>query len=92
MKNVSKFHSFLGAVGYYKKFIKDFSQIASLLFKLLKKNSKFKWTTESDLAFKTLKERLIQVPILVKPDFNKAFIIRTDALQTEIEGAIIQKR
>jgi len=41
-KDLSKLRSFLGAVGYYQKFIKDFAQFANTLFKLLKKNSKFK--------------------------------------------------
>ena len=90
-KDVSKLRSFLGAVGYYRKFIKDFAQIASPLFQLLKKDSKFEWTKESDLAFKTLKERLIQVPILIPPDFNKQFIIRSDASRSGIGGVIIQK-
>ena len=90
-KDVSKLRSFLGAVGYYRKFIKDFAQIASPLFQLLKKNSKFKWTKESDLAFKSLKERLIQAPILVPPDFTKPFIIRSDASRSGIGGVIIQK-
>jgi len=58
---------------------------------LLKKNSKFEWTKESDLAFKALKERLIQAPILVPPDFNKLFIIRSDASRSGIGGVIIQK-
>ena len=43
-KDVSKLRSFLGAVGYYRKFIKDFVQIAKTLFKLLRKNTKFEWT------------------------------------------------
>jgi len=90
-KDVSKLRSFLGAVGYYRKFIKDFAQIASPLFQLLKKNSKFEWTKESNLVFKSLKERLIRAPILVPPDFNKPFIIRSDASRSGIGGVIIQK-
>jgi len=58
---------------------------------LLKKNSKFEWTKESDFAFKTLKERLIQAPILIPPDFNKPFIIRCDASRSGIGRVIIQK-
>ena len=90
-KDVSKLTSFLGAVGYYRKFIKDFAQIAKPLFKLLKKNTKFEWTTEADLAFITLKDRLINAPILVPPDFKKPFIIRTDASRNGIGGVIMQR-
>jgi len=83
--------SFLGAVGYYRKFIKNFALIAKPLFKLLKKGAEFKWSNEGDIAFKILKERLTQSPILVPPNFDKPFIIRTDASRSGIEGVIIQK-
>lgn len=57
----------------------------------MKKNSIFKWTTEFDLAFRSLKERLIQAPILIPPDFEKPFVIRTDASRSVIGGVIMQK-
>ena len=90
-KNISQLRSFLGAVGYYRKFIKNFALIAKPLFKLLKKGAEFKWSNEADIAFKILKERLTQSPILVPPNFDKPFIIRTDASRSGIEGVIIQK-
>lgn len=37
-KNASEVHSFLGPVGFYRKFIKDFAKISSPLTKLTKKN------------------------------------------------------
>jgi len=42
-KNITQLRSFLGAIGYYRKFIKDFAIIAQPLFKLLKKNEKYVW-------------------------------------------------
>ena len=91
LKDESKLCSFLGEIGYYYKFIKDFVQLANPLFNLLKKNFKFEWTTEADLAFKILKERLIQAPISIPPYFNKAFIIRTDVSNSWIREVIMQK-
>ena len=43
--------SFLSHVGYYKRFIKDFSQLVTQLYNLLKKDSKFSWDNECDKSF-----------------------------------------
>jgi len=51
--NVTEIRSFLGLAGYYRRFIKDFSKIASPLTNLLKKANKFKWTERCE---KTLQE------------------------------------
>ena len=83
--------SFLGAVGYYRKFIPNFAAEATSLIKLLKKNSNFHWGPEEDLSFQTLKDRLITAPILSLPDYDKEFIIRTDASRKGIGGVLIQK-
>jgi hypothetical protein len=60
-------------------------------FKLLKKNVEFNWSNEADIYFKALKEKLIQAPILVPPNFDKTFIIKTDDSHNRIEGVIMQK-
>jgi hypothetical protein len=44
--NASEIQSFLGLVGYYCQFIKDFSKIATPMMKLLEKNKAFEWTAE----------------------------------------------
>lgn len=89
--NITELRSFLGAVGYYRKFIVNFSQTAKPLFKLLKKNEKFKWTEIQEESFKELKFKLISAPILQIPDFNKTFIIRTDASTEGLGGVLLQK-
>eukprot|EP00833_Pecoramyces_ruminatium_P001282 jgi/Orpsp1_1/1175314/evm.model.c7180000053383.2 len=89
--NVTQLQSFLGAVGYYRKFIYNFSSIAKPLFTLLKKGVKFTWGPKEDESFNILKERLITAPILSMPDFKKQFIIRTDASGSGVGGVILQK-
>ena len=83
--------SFLGAVGYYRKFIKNYSSIAQPLYKLQKKNTKFQWTQTKENTFRELKENLIKAPILSFPNFDKQFIIRTDASYDVLGGVLIQK-
>jgi len=67
LANVTKVRSFLSLVGYYKRFVKDFSKIASPLTNLLKKVVKFEWTSKCDEAFQELKNRLTSAPILTLP-------------------------
>ena len=52
--NVRFVRSFLGTVGYYRRFIKSFAEIAKPLFDLLKKNRRFVWTDACQRAFRTL--------------------------------------
>ncbi|CAG2252792.1 unnamed protein product [Mytilus edulis] len=68
-----------GMANYYRKFVKDYACIATPLTSLLKKNIKFNWTLECQRAFDTLKNALISAPILVFPEFDKPFILSTDA-------------
>ncbi|XP_076892254.1 uncharacterized protein LOC143543926 [Bidens hawaiensis] len=67
-KTPTEFRSFLGLAGYYRRFIKDFSKIASPLTKLTRKDIKFNWGSEHDEAFKILKKKLTQAPVLVLPE------------------------
>ncbi|CAC5378615.1 unnamed protein product [Mytilus coruscus] len=71
--------SFLGMANYYRKFVKDYAHIAAPLTKLLKKDQRFRWTPECDIAFENLKDRLTSAPILSFPHLDKPFILATDS-------------
>lgn len=96
---------FLGFVGYYRKFIMNFSKIARPLTSLIptttkskktnKKKTKFpdwNWGKEQDEAFKILKERLSSPPILSYPDFDLPFEVHTDASLTGLGAVLYQKQ
>ena len=89
-KNIKNIRQFLGLAGYYRRFISDFSKIANPLSNLLKKDVAFKWTDVTQEAFDTLKELLCKEPILQYPDFNRAFILTTDASDFAIGGILSQ--
>ena len=89
-KNIKQLRSFLGAIGYYRKFIYNFAQIAKPLYELTKKNVPFVWTDTTNKAFVELKNKIISAPILSPPVFEKPFIIRTDASKYGIGGVLIQ--
>ena len=90
-KNITQLQSFLGAVSYYRKFIFNFAKIARPLNKLLKKGSDFEWNTDQDNSFQELKDRLVKAPILIMTDFDKPFIICTDASFDVLGDVLLQK-
>ena len=71
--------AFLGLVGYYRKFIKNFAKIAKPLTMLTHMDVKFKWKETHHYAFIKLKDAIIQAPILRYPDTTKPHIVYTDA-------------
>ena len=78
-KNVKDVRSILGICSYYRKFVKNFSKIAKPLNQLLRKNQLFQWSEKEQKSFEELKQRLIESPILQYPDYEKEFILITDA-------------
>ena len=82
--------SFLGLAGYYRRFIKDFSKLASLLFGLLGKDVKFIWNENCQEALDTLKSKLMTAPILRGPNWVLPFHIYTDALNKAIGASLGQ--
>jgi hypothetical protein len=72
-KSVSDIRSFLGLVGYYKRFIEGFSKITKPMTELLGKDKDFKWSTQCEASFQELKKRLTTAPVLVMPDMESLF-------------------
>ena len=87
-KTPKEIKQFLGLVGYYRKFIKDFSKVAKPLTRLLQKSSIFQWTSEQQHSFNSLKSKLTSQPVLSYPDWNRPFVLTTDA-SNEAIGAIL---
>ncbi|XP_022029993.1 uncharacterized protein LOC110930644 [Helianthus annuus] len=90
-KNPSEVRSFLGLVGYYRRFIQDFSKISLPLTKLTKKNEKFVWGIEQEKEFQTLKSKLSDAPILTLPEGSEDLVVYTDASHQGL-GAVLMQR
>ena len=69
---------FLGLAGYYRKFIRDFEIIAAPLTRLLRRDA-FAWDEDAETAFRALKGALTTSPVLQMPDFDKGFMVDSDA-------------
>jgi len=89
-KDVSELRSFLGTVGYYRKFINNFTALAAPLNLLLRKGVAYVWTEKQEESFIKLKNALTNAPVLAFPDYTKQFIIRTDASFDGIGGVLLQ--
>ena len=72
---VKGIRSFLGHAGFYRRFIRDFSKIARPLYRLLEKDTKFHFDESCQKAFEEIKFRLVEAPIMAKPDWNREFEI-----------------
>ena len=88
--SVREIRMFLGFVGYYRRFINNFSAVAKPLNDLLRKANEWKWGVEQQDAFEALRDALIAAPILQMPDFTKKFTIRTDASYIGLGACLLQ--
>jgi len=89
-KTLKAVQRFLGMVGYYRKFIRGFSVIASPLSELTKKRVQFTWGPAQQHAFETLRNYLTRAPIMVLPNWTEPFILETDASVKGIGGVLSQ--
>jgi len=92
-KNPSELRSFLGLVGYYRRFIEGFSRIAAPLHGLThtaEGTPPYEWKPEHQRAFDEIKSRLRSAPVLQLPDPDRAYVVNTDASDFAV-GAVLQQ-
>jgi transposase InsO family protein len=101
----AELRTFLGMVGYHRRGIQGFAQIASPLYDLLNQHppgrrkgrsrktvipSNWKWTSIHQAAFASLKEKLTTSPVLAFPDFNKEFVLEVDSSHSGLGAVLLQ--
>ena len=79
LKSVFEIHSFLGLVGYYRRFIEDFSRLAAPMMRLNWKEVKFEWNDSCEKAFQELKRRLTSASILIVLERGQRYAVHCDA-------------
>ena len=80
----------MGLAGYYRRFVNEFSIIASPLTKLLKKDVKFEWNDKFQASFKQLKQLLIEALVLTQPTQGKEYTLYSDALRRGLGCVLMQ--
>ena len=88
-KNVKDIRKFLGLTNYYRRFIKDFAQVARPM--LTKKDIKWQWGTEQQWAFDELKWVFTTKLVLAAPDLDKEFRVEADASNYATGGVLSTK-
>jgi hypothetical protein len=89
--NLRALRRFVGMVGFYARFIPNYSHRADPLHALKRKGAKFVWKEEQQVAFDSLKQALCEAPVLQVPDFSREFVLATDASDLAV-SAVLQQR
>lgn len=80
--NISELRRFLGSTGWFRQFIKDYARMTVCLTDALKGNGKLQWNGKMEQEFEPIKEALRKMSKLKLPDYDKNFVLRTDASGT----------
>ena len=90
-KTRRQLRSFLGMVGYYRTFCRNFSTVVAPLTSLLSPKTPFKWSFECDSAFSSAKALLCSAPVLAAPNFEKPFKLEVDASMVGAGAVLLQE-
>lgn len=89
-RNHKQLKSFLGLTNYYNRFSSKYADTTQPLLQLLKKDRKFKWTTELEQQFHNVKHLFVESVVLQYPDCNKQYYLQTDASKYALGGHLFQ--
>lgn len=91
-KNVTELRSFLGLIGYYRKFLANFGEVSAPLVELTKKDTRWVWDASRQVAFDALKELITTAPTLLIPDTSEgnSFVIHIDASDYAVGAVLLQ--
>lgn len=93
-KSTKEVRAFVGMCSYYRRFIKDFSKIASPITKLTSnkfEGKKFQWSDEAENSFQALKSAMISAPLLRPPNYELPYVLTCDASSVSVGSFLSQK-
>jgi len=90
-KCVKDVQKFLGLANYYRRFVKDFTEIARPMHRLVRKQERWNWGSEQEEAFKRLKEIFTLEPVLAAPDLDKEMRVEVDVSDYATGGVLSMK-
>ena len=89
-QNIKDVRSFVSLASYYRKFVRNFAQVAKPLTCMLEKGKEFHWTLDCQHAFDNLRSRLGETTKLTLPNFKKPFRLACDASGVAL-GAVLSQ-
>ena len=90
-QSVHDVRMFLGICGYYRRFSKNYAEVAAPLHELTRKLEPFVWTDRRQRAFESLKEHLTTAPVLAMSQDDGQFVLDVDASDIAA-GAVLQQK
>ena len=88
--NIIDVRPFLGLRSFYRRFIRWFSELTAPMMDLTKKDKAFVWDEEVEKSFNRLKIAMVTVSVLQLPDFEREFVVTTDASEVSVGGILQQ--
>lgn len=89
LKSITEIRSFLGLVGYYRRFIEEFLKVEMPLNQLTQKSQAYVWDALCEESFVELKKNLTTAPILILPGASEPFVVYYDASKMGIGGVLM---
>jgi len=89
--NATEIRSFLGLVGYYRRFVKGFASMVQSMTKLTGKDIPFVWSTECEEGFVSLKEMLTSTPVLALLEHGEPYMVYIDASRVGLGFVLMQR-
>ena len=88
--NLKHFQQSLGLISHYRRFIHNSAKMANPLYALTQKGAWYQWTAECEVAFESLKSKLLTPPVMAYPKFDKDLVLETNANKHGL-GAILSQ-
>ena len=82
--------AFMGIINFVRRFVPDFSVMVKPIHNLLKQDHFFSWIDDVENDFIRIKKEISSAPVLAKPDFEKEFMIYTNAIEEAISAILMQ--
>lgn len=89
-KKVKEVQAFIGFANIYRQFVYDYSKIAMPFTNSTRKDQSFVWTPHTELAFKELRSKFLQTSVFIHPNFERPFVVETDASDIATGGILSQ--
>jgi hypothetical protein len=74
----------------FRRFVPDFAVMVKPIHNLLKQDRSFSWTDDVENSFVGIKKAISSAPVLAKPDFEKEFMIYTNATEEAVSAILMQ--
>ena len=91
LRHMEEVRYFMGLVGYYRRFVRNFSRIAYLITSLQRQGKKFDWIEECETSFDKLKQFLTNALVLNIAYLDKEFMVCTYACKRGLGGVLMQE-